>query len=80
VRVHVADAVRDWLAFGLSGRGSDTIRQCDILPNTYMIPALGVRKMRDLLTDGWDKWLADKAQIFSNRPLREVRPVESFSS
>ena len=27
----VADAVRDWLAFGLSGRGQDTIIKCTIL-------------------------------------------------
>jgi hypothetical protein len=28
----VADAVRDWLAFGLSGRDSATVEKCTILP------------------------------------------------
>ena len=31
----VADAVRDWLAFGLSGRDSNTITKCTILANTH---------------------------------------------
>ena len=71
----VADAVRDWLAFGLSGRDSNTITKCTILANTHIIPALGARKLRDLSADDIDKWLADKAQIISTRTLREVRSV-----
>ena len=71
----VADAVRDWLAFGLSGRDSNTITKCTILANTHIIPALGARKLRDLSADDVDKWLADKAQILSTRTLQEVRSV-----
>jgi hypothetical protein len=71
----VADAVRDWLAFGLSGRDSNTITKCTILANTHIIPALGARKLRDLSADEIDKWLADMAQIVSTRTLREVRSV-----
>jgi integrase len=71
----VADAVRDWLAFGLSGRDSNTITKCTILANTHIIPALGARKLRDLSADDVDKWLAYKAQIISTRTLREVRSV-----
>ena len=71
----VADAVRDWLAFGLSGRDGNTITKCTILANTHIIPALGARKLRDLSADDVDKWLADKAQIISTRTLREVRSV-----
>ena len=59
----VADAVRDWLAFGLSGRDSNTVTKCTILANTHIIPALGARKLRDLSAEDIDKWLADKAQI-----------------
>ena len=37
----VADAVRDWLTFGLSGRDSATVEKCTILvSNTHVIPAL----------------------------------------
>ena len=71
----MADAVRDWLAFGLSGRDSNTVTKCTILANTHIIPALGARKLRDLSADDIDKWLADKAQIISTRTLREVRSV-----
>ncbi len=71
----VADAVRDWLAFGLSGRDSNTITKCTILANTHIIPALGARKLRDLSADDIDKWLAAEAQILSTRTLREVRSV-----
>ena len=71
----VADAVRDWLAFGLSGRDSNTVTKCTILANTHIIPALGARKLRDLSAEDIDKWLADKAQILSTRTLQEVRSV-----
>ena len=71
----VADAVRDWLAFGLSGRDSNTITKCTILANTHIMPALGARKLRDLSADDVDRWLAGRAQIVSTRTLREVRSV-----
>src|SRR5690242_10523393 len=71
----VADAVSDWLAFGLSGRNTNTIIKCTILANTHIVPALGARKLRDLSADDIDKWLADKAQVLSTRSLREVRSV-----
>ena len=71
----VADAVRDWLAFGLSGRDSNTITKCTILANTRIIPALGARKLRDLSAYDVDKWLGDRAQVVSTRTLREVRSV-----
>jgi integrase len=71
----VAQAVRDWLQFGLSGRDEDTIVKCTILANTHVIPALGARKLRELSADDIDHWLADIAQILSTRSLREVRSV-----
>jgi integrase len=71
----VADAVQDWLAFGLSGRDGKTVTKCTILANTHIIPALGARKLRDLSADDIDIWLADMAQVLSTRSLREVRSV-----
>jgi integrase len=71
----VADAVRDWLTFGLIGRDADTITKCTILANTHVIPALGARKLRDLTADDVDRWLADKAKTLSTRTLQEVRSV-----
>jgi integrase len=71
----VAQAVRDWLQFGLSGRDDNTIEKCTILANTHIIPALGARKLRDLSADDVDRWLAEKAKTLSTRTLREVYSV-----
>jgi integrase len=71
----VADAVRDWLAYGLSGRDDGTITKCTILANTHVIPDLGARKLRELSADDVDRWLADMAQTLSTRTLREVQSV-----
>jgi hypothetical protein len=40
----VVHAVNDWLTYGLSGRGSATIRTNRILCRLHVIPALGARK------------------------------------
>ena len=58
----VALAVRDWLQFGMSGRGESTIAKCAILANAHLIPALGGRKLRELSADDVDRWLADNAR------------------
>ena len=36
----VADAVRDWLSYGLSGRSRATVEKCTILANTHIIRRL----------------------------------------
>jgi hypothetical protein len=46
----VAEAVRDWLQFGLNGRDQATIDKNTILANTHVIPAVGARKLRELTT------------------------------
>jgi len=71
----VAQAVNDWLKFGLSGRDAATVEKCTILAKTHVIPALGARKLRDLSADDVDRWLANTAQIVSTRTLREIRSV-----
>jgi integrase len=71
----VADAVREWLQYGLSGRSPKTIEKCTILANTHIIPALGARKLRDLSADDVDQWLVEKARSLSTRTLREIVSV-----
>jgi integrase len=71
----VADAVRDWLQYGLSGRSQATVKKCTILANTHVIPALGPRKLRDLSADDVDRWLTKMAQSLSTRTLREITSV-----
>ncbi|MEU1734400.1 tyrosine-type recombinase/integrase [Streptosporangium sp. NPDC020145] len=71
----VADAVQNWLEFGLSGRGSSTVSKCTTLANTHVIPDVGARKLVDLTADDIDLWLADKAKSLSTRTLRELRSI-----
>lgn len=71
----VADAVRDWLSYGLRGRSRATVEKCTILANTHIIPALGARKLRDLSADDVDQWLMEKAMTLSTRTLREIVSV-----
>ncbi|RGA04493.1 site-specific integrase [Microbispora triticiradicis] len=71
----VADAVRDWLAFGLNGRDAATVENRTILANSHVIPALGARKLRELSADDVDRWLAAKAKVVSTRTLRDVRSI-----
>jgi integrase len=71
----VADAVRNWLEFGLTGRDKGTIEKNTILANTHVIPALGARKLRELSADDVDRWLADKAKTLSTRTLQDIRSI-----
>ena len=71
----VAQAVHDWLEFGMSGRGDSTIAKCTILANTHLIPALGGRKLRELSADDVDRWLADKAKALSTDTLQILHSI-----
>ncbi|MEV0196105.1 tyrosine-type recombinase/integrase [Nonomuraea sp. NPDC050691] len=71
----VANAVQNWLEFGLSGRDLATVDKCTILASKHIIPALGARKLVDLTADDVDRWLADKAKELSTRTLRELRSI-----
>jgi hypothetical protein len=71
----VAQAVRDWHQFGMSGRGESTIAKCTILANTHLIPALGGRKLRELSADDVDRWLAEKAKTLSTDTLQILHSI-----
>lgn len=68
----VAEAVTDWLTYGLSGRAQSTVDKYRNLCNSHVISALGARKLRDLSATDVDKWLAAKAKRLSTRTLREL--------
>ncbi|MGC9670857.1 site-specific integrase [Planosporangium sp. 12N6] len=68
----VADAVTDWLTYGLNGRAKGTVDKCTHLCRSHIIPAIGARKLRELSATDVDRWLADKAEILSTRTLREL--------
>lgn len=71
----VADAVRDWLAYGLNGRDEATVTKCRILANKHVIPALGARKLRELSAEDVDRWLANEAKTLSTRTLQDIRSI-----
>lgn len=75
----VAQDVRDWLQFGLSGRRESTITKYTILANTHVIPTLGSRKLRELSADDVDRWLAGTAKTLSTGTLRILHSILRWS-
>jgi integrase len=71
----VAQAVRDWLEFGMPGRRASTITKYAILANTHIVPALGSRKLRELSADDVDRWLAAKAKTLSTDTLHILHSI-----
>ena len=68
----VADAVRDWLTYGLNGRGESTITKITQLCEKHVIPSLGARKLRELTATDVDRWLVAKAKILSTSTLQSL--------
>jgi hypothetical protein len=68
----VRDAVESWLAHGLTGREVSTVVNRTILARTHVIPALGARKLAQLLAEEVDEWLATKAKTLSTDTLHRL--------
>ncbi|MEO3787160.1 site-specific integrase [Actinocorallia sp. B10E7] len=71
----VADAVNDWLRYGLVGRSSQTVETCTLHARTHVIPGLGARKLRDLSAEDVERWLERKAETYSTRTLQAFYSV-----
>ncbi|GAA3242952.1 tyrosine recombinase XerC [Dactylosporangium siamense] len=71
-RTTVADAVKDWLEFGLNGRSARTVEKNRHLCDGHIVPKLGARKLADLRAAEVDRWLADRAKVLSTRTLGET--------
>jgi integrase len=71
----VAQAVENYLSYGLNGRDPNTVTTQTILANKHIVPALGARKLRELSAEDVDEWLAEKAKALSTRTLRDVRSI-----
>jgi integrase len=68
----VADAIENWLTYGLNGCAERTIGKCSTLCRTHIIPSIGARKLRELSADDVDRWLADKAKTLSTRTIGDL--------
>jgi integrase len=81
----VADAVKDWLTYGLSRRSPGTVAKVTRHAHNHVIPALGARRLasrtpaKNLSADDVDRWLADKAQTLSTNTLHQIRSILSRS-
>lgn len=77
----VADAVNDWLGYGLSGRDRKTITSLRIVADEHVIPALVARqlrsadKARELASEDVDKWLEHKAKVLSTSSLQRIKSM-----
>ncbi|WP_395110722.1 tyrosine recombinase XerC [Actinomadura sp. SCN-SB] len=71
----VAQAVENWLEYGLAGRDENTVKNRTSLAKNHIIPDLGARKLRELSADDVDRWLAKKAKTHSTKTLRELHSI-----
>jgi integrase len=71
----VADAVTDWLAYGLGGQSTATRAKYRSLATEHVISSLGARKLRDLTAEDVDKWLANKAATLSTSTLGNLHSI-----
>lgn len=81
----VADAVKDWLTYGLSRRSPGTVAKVTRHANNHIIPALGARRLasrtpaKNLSADDVDRWFAEKARTLSTSTLHQIRSILSRS-
>jgi integrase len=68
----VADAVIDWLTYGLTGRSANTIAKNRHLCQGHILPDLGACKLRDLSAEDVDRWLASKAGTLSSATVQNL--------
>ncbi|GAA2475868.1 site-specific integrase [Winogradskya humida] len=67
----VAQAVEDWLTYGLNGRSQSTIEKNRYLCK-HIISGLGARKLRELKASEVDKWLLGLAHHLSTSTVRRI--------
>jgi hypothetical protein len=67
----VAQAVEDWLTYGLNGRSARTVDKNRYLCK-HIIAGLGARKLCDLTTTDVDRWLLQLAKHLSSSTLQRV--------
>jgi integrase len=75
----VADAVREWLDFGLAGRSADTIANYRNIAEGHIIKPLGAKRLKGrtphLSADDVDRWLRAESRNVSTRTLRLVHSI-----
>jgi integrase len=67
----VAQAVEDWLTYGLNGRAASTVDKTRHLCK-HIITGLGARKLRDLTATDVDRWLIQLAKTLSTSTVQRI--------
>ncbi|MEU5671341.1 site-specific integrase [Micromonospora sp. NPDC047753] len=67
----VAQAVEDWLTYGLNGRVASTVDKNRHLCK-HIITGLGARKLRDLSATDVDRWLIQLAKTLSTSTVQRI--------
>ncbi|MFI6073227.1 tyrosine recombinase XerC [Actinoplanes sp. NPDC051343] len=67
----VAQAVEDWLTYGLNGRSQNTVDKNRHLCK-HIIAGLGARKLRELSATDVDKWLVGLAKKLSTSTVQRI--------
>ncbi|WP_051367910.1 site-specific integrase [Hamadaea tsunoensis] len=75
----VANAVSDWLAYGLAGRAESTKTKNRLLAERHVIPDLGARKLRELTATDIDRWMERKARDLSDSTLGNLHSIMNRS-
>ncbi|MEU7872820.1 site-specific integrase [Dactylosporangium sp. NPDC049140] len=70
--ITVAEAVEDWLTYGLNGKAANTIAKSGHLCRTHILPHLGARKLKELTATDVDRWLAGRAKVLSTASLGQT--------
>lgn len=65
----MAQAVEDWLAYGLGHQSDATVSKYRILCATHIVLKLGARKLRDLTAREVEAWLAGLTPTLSTETL-----------
>ena len=74
----VADAIEDWLQYGLTGRSPRTIAKYGFICRGHITPDLGARKLRELTARDVDRWLSAKAtNVEHEHPAAAPREPQS---
>lgn len=71
--ITVAQAVNDWLEYGLTGLSETTVEKYGYLCRGHVIPDLGARKLRDLSAADVDRWLAAKSKTLATSTVERLK-------
>jgi integrase len=79
VNYTVADAVREWLDYGLAGCAPSTIANYRTIAETHIIEPIGARRLQGqrphLSADDVDRWLRAESRKVSTRTLRLMHSI-----